>query len=226
MIKSGLYSSKQLFICTCIGGPAISGFIIACNLWAIKKRWIAIISTLPGLILGFALLFLTDFLLHAVTADNPHILSSIVVRHVVAFAFYFLMLAGFAVIVRLILRWNIRLQTSIFPVINISKFHSRKIYPALIISFIYLVTSLAFNIYLFAVLVFYLFVHFYAYILIYNEFGDIKIARAFLVCLVILACILPLIDTTGQILYVYGHLKLLSITYLNLFIGYYTIFIF
>ncbi len=37
---------------------------------------------------------------------------------------------------------------------------------------------------------------------------------------------MPFIDSSGHILYVYGNLKLLSFTYLNLVIGYYTIFIF
>jgi hypothetical protein len=31
-IKFGLYSPKQLFITSAIGGPAIAGFIIASNL--------------------------------------------------------------------------------------------------------------------------------------------------------------------------------------------------
>ena len=77
-----------------------------------------------------------------------------------------------------------------------------------------------------AALPFYLFTHIYCYILIHKTFGNIKIAKPLLVSIIILACLLPLIDSTGQILYVYGNLKLLSFTYLNLVIGYYAIFVF
>ncbi len=83
-----------------------------------------------------------------------------------------------------------------------------------------------FNIYLFSVLVFYLFTHIYSYNLIHKVFGNSKIAKPFLVSIVILACLLPLIDSTGHILYIYGNLKLSSFTYLNLVIGYYAIFVF
>jgi hypothetical protein len=37
VIKSGLYSPKLLFITAIIGGP-VTGFIIACNLWARDKK--------------------------------------------------------------------------------------------------------------------------------------------------------------------------------------------
>jgi uncharacterized protein len=126
IIKSGLYSPKQLFISATIGGPAIATFIIACNLWATEKRSLAVIPVLPGLILGFVILFINVSLFHFITTYYPHILTSIVLRHVVAFALYFL---------------------------------------------------------------------------------------------------LPFIDTTGHILYIYGHLKPLSFTYLNLVVGYYAIFV-
>ena len=118
------------------------------------------------------------------------------------------------------------MKAFIFPEIETTIFHPRKIYPVIIISFIYLLTILTFNVYLFAALVFYLFTHIYSYNLIHNEFGNSKIAKHLLVSIIILACLLPLIDSIGQILYVYGNLRLLSFTYLNLFIGYYTIFVF
>ena len=73
---------------------------------------------------------------------------------------------------------------------------------------------------------FYLFTHIYCYDLIYKTFGNNKIVKPFLVSIIILACLLPLIDSTGQIIYVYANLKLLSFTYLNLVIGYYAIFVF
>jgi predicted MPP superfamily phosphohydrolase len=225
VIKSGLYSPRQLFITAIIGGPAISGFIIACNLWARNKKALAIIPVLPGLILSVAILFSIESVFHFITSHYPHFITSIVLRHIAAFALYFLLLAGFAVIIRYILKKNKKMETCIFPDINTTTFHLRKTYPIIIISFIYLLTISTFNIYLFAVLGFYLFTHFYGYILIHKAFGNTKIAKPFLVSLIILACLLPFIDTTGQILSVYGNLKLISFTYLNLIVGYYAIFI-
>lgn len=223
VIKSGLYSQKQLFLTAKIGGPAIAAFIIACNLWATEKKWFAIIPVLPGLIMSFVIVFFIESLLHFIT--TPHILTTIVLRHVAAFALYFLLLAGFAAIIRVILKRNNKMETYIFPEINTKIFHPRKTYPVIIISFIYFLTILTFNIYLYSVLVFYLFTHFYGYILIHRAFGNNKIAKPFLVSIIIFACLLPFIDTTGQILSVYGHLKLLSYTYLNLIVGYYAVFI-
>jgi predicted MPP superfamily phosphohydrolase len=118
------------------------------------------------------------------------------------------------------------MKAFIFPEINVTVFHARKIYPVIIISLIYLVTIATFNVYLFAALPFFLFTHIYCYDFIYKTFGNNKIAKPFLVSIVILACLLPLIDSTGQIIYVYGNLKLLSFTYLNLVMGYYAIFVF
>ena len=225
IIKSGLYSPKQLFITAIIGGPAITGFIIACNLWAREKKVLAIIPVLPGLILSFVILFSIESFFHFITSHHPNFLTSIVLRHIVAFALYFLLLAGFAIIIRHFLKKNKKMEKCIFPEINTTIFHPRKTYPIIIISFIYLLTISTFNIYLFAVLVFYLFTHFYGYILIHKAFGNSKIAKPFLVSIIILACLLPFIDTTGQILSVYGNLKLMSYTYLNMIVGYYAIFI-
>jgi hypothetical protein len=225
IIKSGLYTPKQFFITAIIGGPAITGCIIACNLWARNKKALAMIPVLPGLILSFVILLSIESVFHFISTHYPHFITSIVLRHIAAFALYFLLLAGFAVIFRYILKKNKKMETYIFPEINTTFFHSRKTYPIIIISFIYLLTISTFNIYLFAVQVFYLFTHFYVYILIHKEFGNTKIVKPFLVSIIILACLLPFIDTTGQILSVYGNLKLISYTYLNLIIGYYAIFI-
>jgi hypothetical protein len=225
MIKSGLYSSKQLYICTFIGGPATAGFIIGCNLWATKKKWLALIPVISGIIFNFIILYFIVSAFQFIMHKTPEILPSVVLRHIVAFSFYFLILAGVAALLRFILLRNREIDTYLFPEIDSFKFHPRKIYPVITISLVYLFTILAFNIYLFAVLVFYLFTHFYAYILIHSKF-DNKYSKTFLVFFVILACLLPFIDTTGQILYVYGNLKLLSFTYLNLLIGFYVIFVF
>jgi len=127
IIKSGLYSPKQLFISATIGGPAIAAFIIACNLWATEKRSLAVIPVLPGLILGFVILFINVSLFHFITTYYPHILTSIVLRHVVAFALYFLLLAGFAAIIRFILKRNKKMEAFIFPDFDANVFHQKDI---------------------------------------------------------------------------------------------------
>jgi uncharacterized protein len=225
-IKSGLYSPKQLFITSAIGGPAIAGFIISSNLWARDKKLLAIIPIIPGLIFGFVIVLLIDSIAHFWGLNYPNLMSSPVLRHIVAFSLYFLFLIVSALLIRFILNWKIKTKAFIFPEIDATVFHTRKIYPVIIISFIYLITIATFNIYLFVALPFYLFTHLYCYNLIHKVFGNFKIAKLLLGTIVILACLLPLIDSIGQILYVYGHLKLLLFTYLNLVIGYYTIFVF
>lgn len=226
VIKSGLYNSKQLFIATTIGGPAIAGFIIACNLWARKKKLLTIIPVIPGLALSFAIVLLLESIAHIIWTNYPHFIPSFVLRHIVAFALYFLLLGVSALLLRFILNWNKKMKAFIFPDFDAKVFHHRKIYPVIVISFIYLLTILTFNIYLLSALVFYSFTHIYSYNLIHKAFGNSKIAKPFLVSVIILACLLPFIDTTGHLLSVYGHLKLLSFTYLNLVVGYYAIFVF
>jgi uncharacterized protein len=225
-IKSGLYSPKQLFITATIGGPAIAGFIIASNLWAREKKLLAIIPIIPCLVLGFAIVLLLDTIAHFWGSNYPHFMPSPVLRHILAFSLYFLFLTVSTLLLRLILNWNKKIKAFIFPDFDAKVFHHRKISPVIIISFIYFLTILTFNIYLWSALVFYLFTHIYCYNLIHKAFGNLKIEKPLLVSIVILACLLPLIDATGQILYVYGNLKLLSFTYLNLVIGYYAIFVF
>jgi uncharacterized protein len=226
IIRPGLYSPRQLFITSVIGGPAIAGFIISSNLWARGKKLLSIVPIIPGLILSFVIVFLIDTFVHFWRSNFPNFMPSPVLRHIVAFSIYFLFLTVAALFVRIILNWKINLKTFIFPNIKANIFHSRKIYPVIIISFIYFVTIATFNVYLFVALTFYLFTHIYCYDLIYKTFGNNKIVKPFLVSIIILACLLPLIDSTGQIIYVYANLKLLSFTYLNLVIGYYAIFVF
>jgi hypothetical protein len=226
VIKSGLYSPRQLFITATIGGPAIAGFIIASNLWSREKKIFALIPVIPGLIFGFVIVLLIDSFVRFWVSNYPHVMPSPVLRHIVAFSLYFLFLTVAALLIRFILNWKIKMKSFIFPEINATVYHPRKIYPVIIISFVYLLTIFTFNIYLFAALVFYLFTHIYSYNLIHKVFGNSKIAKPLLVSIVILACLLPLIDSTGQIIYRYGNLKLLSFTYLNLVIGYYAIFVF
>jgi predicted MPP superfamily phosphohydrolase len=177
-------------------------------------------------IFGFVIVLIIDSIAHFWGANYPQFMPSPVLRHIVAFSLYFLLLTLSALLFRFILNWKIKMKTFIFPEINATVFHTRKIYPVIIISFIYLLTVATFNIYLFSALLFYLFPHVYCYNLIHKAFGNNKIAKPFLVFIVILACLLPLIDSTGQIIYRYGNLKLLSFTYLDLVIGYYAVFVF
>jgi uncharacterized protein len=223
-VKYGLYSPKQLFITATIGGPAIAGFIIACNLWARDKKSFAIIPVIPGLALGFSIVLLIDSIAHFWGSSFPHFMPSPVLRHIAAFTLYFLLLAISAIPLRIIFRRNTKIRAFIFPDFNANVFHHRKIYPVVVISFIFLLTILTFNIYLLSALLFYLFAHIYAYNVIYKTFGNRKIAQPILGSIIVLACCLPLIDATGQILYVYGNLRPAYFAYLNLVIGYYTIF--
>lgn len=224
-IKPGLYSSKQLFIATSIGGPATAGFIIASNLWSRDKKLSALVPVIPGLIFGFIIVLIIDSIAHFWGSHYPQLMPSPVLRHIVALALYFIFLILSALLIRFILNRKINLKAFIFPDTKLTDFHTRKIYPVIVISFIYLLTIATFNIYLFAALPFYLFTHVYCYDLIHKAFGNKKLAKPFLVSIVILACLLPLIDSTGHIIYVYWALKLLSFTYLNLVIGYYAIFV-
>ncbi len=225
-IKSGLYSPRQLYITAAVGGPAIAGFIIASNLWSREKKLLAIIPIIPGLVFGFAVVFLIDSIARFWGTNYPDLMTSSVLRHIVAFSLYFLVLTLFALLIRFIFNWKIKVRDFIFPEFNASIFHTRKLYPVIIFSFVCFLIFATFNIYLFSALWFYLFTHIYCYNLIHKVFGNLRIAKPVLVSIVILACLLPLIDTTGQILHVYANLKLISFTYLNLGIGYYTIFIF
>ena len=51
MFKPGLFSLKQLFAATLIGGPLLAGFVMAMNLWARGKRGLTIIPILSGMLL-------------------------------------------------------------------------------------------------------------------------------------------------------------------------------
>ena len=92
VIKSGLYSPKQLFITATVGGPAIAGFILACNLWAKEKKLLAIIPIILGLAFGVVIVFLLDSIVHFWRSNYPQLMLSPVLRHIVAFALYFLLL--------------------------------------------------------------------------------------------------------------------------------------
>ncbi len=114
-IKSGLYNPKQLFIATIIGGPAIAGFIISCNLWAREKKLLAIIPVIPGLVFSFVIVLLIDSIAHFWGSNYPHFMPSPVLRHIVAFSLYFLFLLLSALLIRFILNWKLKLKAYHFP---------------------------------------------------------------------------------------------------------------
>lgn len=217
-IKSGLYNSKQLFIATIIGGPEIAGIIIAFNLWAREKKSLVIIPVLSGLLLEFVLIIPILF--------SANYIKSFTLRHILAFALFFLLQTACAVLIRFILNKKMKIRKFIFPEIDEKIYHHRKIYPVIIISIVYFLTIFTFNIYLWVVLGFFIFTHFYGYILIHKTFGNSKAAKVILSLIVILGCLFPFVDSTGQILGVYTNNVFLSYTYLNLIVGYYVIFVF
>lgn len=61
MFNPGLFSLKQLFTATLIGGPLLAGFVMAMNLWARGKRWLTIIPVLSGMFLDALLPGRQDF---------------------------------------------------------------------------------------------------------------------------------------------------------------------
>jgi uncharacterized protein len=217
-VKYGLYSPGQLLISGIIGGPGIAGAIIAFNLWAREKKSLAMIPVLPGILLGLILFLPIEY--------GAHYIKSAAMRHILALSFFFLMQAGFAFLIRFIILKNEKSKALIFPEIDEEIYHRRSIFPVIILSIIFFLTINTFNFYLWIVLTFYLFTHFYLYILLHKTFGSLKIVRPFLAALVFLAALLPLVITTSQILFVYTHKPLMSYTYMNLIVGYYVIFIF
>jgi uncharacterized protein len=218
VIKPGLYSSKQLFIATIIGGPAIAGIIVACNLWARGKRSLSIIPVLSGLLLELFLIYSLD--------NNAHHIKSFTLRLILVFALLYLLQTAFAFLILFILKNNKNIGTFIFPETNENIYHPRKIFPVIIISIVYFLTIATFNVYLWAIMSFYLFMHIQSYIFIHRSFGKSKFVNTVLSSIVFFACLLPFVDTTGQIVSLFTGKVFLSYTYLNLIIGYYVIFVF
>ena len=217
VIKSGLYNSKQLFIATIIGGPAIAGIIIACNLWARGKKSISVVPVLSGLLLAFILFYSLD--------NNAHYIKPFALRVILVLALLYLLQSGIAFLIRLILNKNKNISTFIFPEVDENIYHRRKLFPVIVISIIYFLTIATFNVYLWAVLSFYLFIHIYGYIVIYKSFGKNIIANTVLWAIVFFACLLPFVETTGQIVSLFTRKAFLSYTYMNLIMGYYVIFV-
>jgi uncharacterized protein len=218
VIKSGLYTSKQLFIATIVGGPSIAGVIFACNLWARGKRLLTIIPILSGLLLEFVLIFSLD--------NNAHYIKTFSLRIIFVFVLLFLLQTAFAILFKFILTKNLKFRSFTFPDIDENIHHHRKTYPIIIISIAYFLTIATSNVYLWSVLTFFLFMHIYGYIFIYKSFGESKISNTVLWFIIFFACLLPFVDTTGQLVSLFTRKIFLSYTYLNLIVGYYIIFVF
>lgn len=217
-IKYGIYTPKQLFIAACAGGPALAGFITAFNLWARGKKILSVAPAVTGLVLGIVLVFPVDY--------GAQFIRSFALRHILAFLLYFLLLALVAIVIRIVINRNYKLKTLLFPEIDNINYHPRKLCPVMICSFVFLLTLFISNFYLWTVLLLYLFTHFYFYILIHKTFGTSRLTEPVLALIFVLACLLPLIDSTGNIIARYSGKRSMSFTYLNLIAGYYTIFVF
>ena len=92
IIKSGLYSSKQLFIATIIGGTTIAGFILACNLWSRKKKLAAIIPVVIGLISEIGLMLPGYLTIRHIHSDA--------LRNILAISLLFILQSIFAILFR------------------------------------------------------------------------------------------------------------------------------
>lgn len=217
VIKSGLYSPKQLLICTVIGGTAIAGFILACNLWSRKKKLAAIIPVVIGLISEIVLMLPGYFTIR-------HI-ESHVLRNILAVILLVLLQTIFAFIFWFYTKKNTRFGALVLPEIDEKIYHQRKLYPVIVISIIYFFLNFAFFYRSWIILVIYLFPHFYSYILVHKTFGTNKIAKVFIVVVVFLACLFPVVTTADEILFAFVHKGFLWFTYLNVIVGYYATFV-
>jgi predicted MPP superfamily phosphohydrolase len=217
IIKSGLYSSKQLFIATIIGGTTIAGFILGCNLWSVKKKLPAIIPVVIGLISEIVLMLPGYFTIR-------HIQSN-ALRNILAITLLVLLQTIFTIIFRIYIKKNKRFGAFILPEIDEKIYHQRKLFPVIIISIIYFFSNFAFFYRSWIILGIYLFPHFYSYILVHKTFGTNKIAKHFFTSIVFLACLFPLVQTADEYLFAFVHRGFLRYNYLNVIVGYYAVFV-
>jgi len=215
--KPGLYSAKQLFIASIAGGPVIAGFIIAFNLWAEKKKILAIVPALLGFLFDFVLIIPVFYI-----TRNIGLFS---LRNILAIALLFIFQTVFAFIIRFYLKNNKKTAVFVFREIDEQVYHRRKIFPVILISIIYFVTDLAFPFYSWIVLALYLFPHFYCYSHIYTRYGNTIIVKPILAGIVLLACFLPFVFSTGAILFAFQHKENSLFTTLNLIAGFYAVIV-
>ena len=217
IIKSGLYSSKQLFIAATIGGPAIAGFIIACNLWAREKKLAAIIPVVIGLISEIILMLPGYFTIRHIQSHT--------LRNILAIALLVILQTVFAFIFRFYVKRNKRFGAYVLPDIDGNIYHQRKLFPVIIISIIYFFSNFAFFYRSWIILAIYLMPHFYIYILLHKTIGTKRIAKLILPSIVFLACLFPFVDTAGEYIFAIVHKGFLWFTYLNVIVGYYAEFV-
>ena len=218
IIRSGLYSSKQLFISTVIGGTAIAGFILGCNLWSGKKKLLAIIPVVIGLISEIVLMLPGYFTIRLI--ESP------VLRNILAISLLVVLQTIFAFIFRFYVKKNKRFGAFVLPEIDGEIYYQRKLFPVIIIGIIYFFSNFAFFYRSWIILGIYLFPHFYSYILVNKTFGRIKFVNFIFSSIVFLACLFPLVVTADEYLYAFAHRGFLWYTYLNVIVGYYAVFVF
>lgn len=218
MIRTGLYNLKQLFIATIIGGPAIAGFVMAMNLWARGKKWLAAIPVFSGLLLDISLVIPVYF------SVNP--IRSIVFRNLFAIVLLLLLQTGFAFLVRVYLEKHKKSKRLLIPEIDENMYHRRKTFPLIICAILYFFTDFVFPFYSWILLGFYLFPHVYAYLNIRRTYGNLKVVKPILSAIFILGCLFPFAFTFYEYMSPVTSRGFLFFTYLNLILGYYLIFVF
>ena len=216
-IKPGLYSSKQLFIATIIGGTTIAGFILASNLWSAKKKLAAIIPVVVGLISEIGLMLPGYFTIRHIQSHT--------LRNILAITLLVILQTVFAIIFRFYVKSNKRFGGYVLPDIDGNIYHHRKLFPVIIISIIYFFSNFAFFYRSWGILAIYLMPHFYFYILVHKTFGTKRIAKLILPSIIFLACLFPFVDTAGEYIFAIAHKGFLWFTYLNVIVGYYAEFI-
>lgn len=215
-IKSGLYNIRQFIIATMIGGPLVSGFILALNLWAKQRKLLTIIPVVLGLLFDFLLIIIVFF-------STRHI-RAFALRNILAIIFLFLLQCVFAFLIKLQFKKKPEANKLIFSGIESSSFHPRKLFPLIAISFIFFITDMVFPFYSWVFLAIFLIPHFYIYIRVYNLFHNHKIAKILLSAIVFLGCLIPLVYSSGEISFVLMGRGSLFYTYLNYMIGFYVMF--
>jgi len=217
IIKSGLYSSEQLFTATIIGGTTIAGFILGCNLWSAKKKLAAIIPVVIGLISEIGLMVTGYFTIRHIQSHT--------LRNILAIALLVILQTVFAFIFRFYVKRNKRFGTYVLTDIDGNIYHQRKLFPVIIISIIYFFSNFAFFYRSWIILAIYLMPHFYIYILVHKTIGTKGIAKLIVPSIVFLACLFPFVDTAGEYIFAIAHKGFLWFTYLNVIVGYYAEFV-
>lgn len=192
---TGLYNLKQFFIATMLGGPIMSGSVIALNIWAQNQRLKAMLAFLSGILFEIVLIFFAYLI-------SFHFLDFLSKKMGIWFglSFLFILNSLFAFYGRLYFKKKKKVSEILFPLINPELHHKRESYPLFIISVFCFFSIIAIPPYYFPVFLLYLSPHFYAYIVISKAFFNSKIAKIIRFAIVLLACFLPLAFTIHWLL--------------------------